>query len=321
MKKLIAVGMRYQNVSNVKGAINAFEDNDRKLPVKLVLEDNPNGLNGQSVAVYHNGFRVAYIRNQDLERYFKEHPRYENTGTVYEVYTNYWAIEPNNDLSIRGLEREIVAEEQKLAKELNEQGKYKQEYKALYTDESIKKETKMNISSSMRDSFFREIKDVAIDLQSGKMGVMSADGISVYVGGSISVNPISDFGIKIPAFAMRVAINDLREGDIIVNGKEYSFFRSANETGGYEVIGLNGEVKLIDSVNNMFFGKNSVLAIKNMFGEGTNPMLMAMMMSGDEGKGFDMKTFALMSMMGGMGGDSQNPMSNQMLMMMAFMGK
>lgn len=178
-----------------------------------------------------------------------------------------------------------------------------------------KEEPKMSINAnSMRDQIFREVKNVAIDIQSGKFGITSSEGISVYDNGGVSVNPITDFGIKVPAFAMRIAVADLVEGDIILSGNDASFFKQAVE-GGYEVVTLNGEVKRVGSVTNLFFGKNTVLAVKNMFGgaSGMNPMMLAMMM-GDNKEGFDMKTFALMSMMGGQNAGDMNPMLMAMML-------
>jgi hypothetical protein len=120
---------------------------------------------------------------------------------------------------------------------------------------------------------------------------------------------------------MRVAINDLKAGDIIVGGSEPTFFVGLVKDGGYEVVTMNGEHKVIGTVTNMFFGKNTVLAVKNMFGEGVNPMMMALMMGDDKkGEGFDMKTFALMSMMGNTAG-KEGGMDSNMLMMMMLMGK
>jgi len=187
---------------------------------------------------------------------------------------------------------------------------------------TVKDENKMFNTNSMRDSFFREVKNVAIDIQSGKFGVVTTDGISVYdaANGGVSVNPITDFGVKVPAFAMRVAITDLKAGDIIVGGSEPSFFVELLKEGGYVVTTMSGERRTVGSVTNMFFGKNTVLAVKNMFGEGVNPMMMALMMGDDKkGEGFDMKTFALMSMMGQNAGNGG--MDSNMLMMMMMMGK
>lgn len=308
MQKLIMVGMRFQDPVDVSRAAANFKTSKEGIPVVLRIEDNPNGIDGKALAVYHNNKRVGFIRNKDLEQAFKTY--YQNEYIATTMCTNYWIIEAVK-LSYADLKT-----------------KYDSGYTASPVPTNAKQvsnpcseiqlnpniETKMNISSNMRDSFFREVKNVAIDFQSGKFGVISSDGISVYAEGGVSVNPITEFGIKVPAFAMRIAVADLKEGDIIINGNESSFFKGLTEN-GYEVVSLNGEVKQVGNVANLFFGKNSVLAVKNMFSGagGMNPMMMALMLG--DGKDFDMKTFAMMSMMGG------GQMDNNMLMMMALMGK
>jgi hypothetical protein len=303
MDKLIAVGMRYCKDSG------ALVDGAKVKTVTLQTEKNSNGVEGYAVKVLYKDKHVAYIRNKDLPELFKTSPKLLDTSLVcygYQItqsYTNYLVLtKSNNNFSeckvsdMESLRKDSMAAlyaNRPLASQINT---------PAYP--SSTKEPKMNISTNMRDAFFREVKNVAIDIQSGKFGVTSTEGISVYVDGGVSVNPITDFGIKIPAYAMRVAVKDLKEGDIVINGNDTSFFKKATDN-GYEVVALNGEVKQVGNVSNLFFGKNSVLAVKNVFGEGTNPMMMAMLFS--EGKDFDMKTFALMSMMGG-GFDGSNGM-------------
>lgn len=283
-----------------------------KPEVEIKHEFNNNGVNGTAYGVYIKGVHVAYIRNQDIPQYdaaasqtpkgcgdkyclVKYTPNYLILQRIVDISKNfsYGFITYNTDASVK-INNEVATQK--------------------YVQDQLNKhsEKQMNIQSNMRDSFFREVKNVAIDVQSGKFGVQSQDGISVYVDGGVSVNPITDFGVKVPAFAMRVAVETLEEGDIIISGQDASFFKQKTEN-GYEVVTLNGEVKQVGQVTNLFFGKNTVLAVKNMFGENTNPMMMAMMMG--DGKDFDMKTFAMMSMMGG------KQMDQNMLMMMMLMNK
>ncbi len=110
---------------------------------------------------------------------------------------------------------------------------------------------------------------------------------------------------------MRTAVDKLVAGDIIVNGDQAQFFVEAVKEGGYKVMSTSGEVSTVGNVKNLFFGANTVLAVKNMFeGSGMNPMMMALMMG--DGK-MDTKTLMLMSMMGGGAMGEMNPM---MLMLM-----
>lgn len=303
------VGMRYQDPNGIRLAKDTY-NKYKTLGVKLVSENNPNGVNGKAIAVYHKGYNIGYIRNKDLSDCFGAILNHY-TYTVTTIHENYWVIETSSTY----IGPTAFCSPAINISQINDKQTYKQEYETQYIQEPIKSEQKMNISSNIRDSFFREMKNVAIDFQSGKFGVVSSDGISVYTDGAVSVNPITEFGIKIPAFAMRIAVADLKDGDIIINGNEYSFFKGLTDQ-GYEVVSLNGEVKQVGSVTNLFFGKNSVLAVKNMFSGSSgnmNPMMMALMLG--DSKEFDMKTFAMMSMMGG------GQVDSNMLMMLALMGK
>ena len=303
--------MRYCDKAAVDKCLKAFKAVGTTMPLDLRLEPNTEAPGGRALAVYNDGDRVGYIRNADLPGAFSN--MVLSCGwkyTLQSVQANYWVLKgkpPALTFTTAQNATGIIAATPTADT-------------ANYTFiNSTKDEKKMINTNSMRDSFFREVKNVAIDIQSGKFGVLSNDGISVYTDGGVSVNPIADFGVKVPAFAMRVAVGDLKAGDIIINGAESTFFKQALKEGGYEVVTLSGEVRQVGSVTNMFFGKNTVLAVKNMFGEGTNPMMMAMMM-GDSKEGFDMKTFALMSMMGN-SGNKEGGMDQNMLMMMMLMGK
>lgn len=315
MEKLIVVGMRYQNTTAVDYIVKAVKKSE-KVPVTLVVESG-GILYGKSLAVYYGSSRVGFIRNADLPEAFESCLNYGYI--VRSCQANYWILEG----------RQLYAKPPSYQQDYNIE-KIQHEYpnalsNQVYTPQelkdkqhpinSTKDEKKMINTNSMRDSFFREVKNVAIDIQSGKFGVVTPEGISVFDNGGISVNPIADFGVKVPAFAMRVPVADLKAGDIIVGGSEPTFFVGLIKEGGYEVVNMSGEHKVIGTVSNMFFGKNSVLAVKNMFGEGTNPMMMAMMM-GDSKEGFDMKTFALMNMMGGSANKEGGGMDQNMLMMM-----
>lgn len=190
-----------------------------------------------------------------------------------------------------------------------------------------KVENKMSFNTAnLKDSFFRELKNIAFDLQSGKLGVITKDGISVYSGDGVSVNPITDMGFTIPAFAMRVAVGDLKEGDILITNGDPVFFKEfikdkdGKNTSGYKTVSLNGTVQEVGNVTNLFFGKNSVLAVKNVFGEGNsdgmNPMMM-LALTGALGDGNSkIDPIMLMAMSGGFGGSSgsMNPMMLALLL-------
>ena len=297
--------MRFQNSEAVSQIIDTVKRGHTPR-VTLKREENSAGVDGYAVAVCVLGEKVGYVRNSDLPGLFKAVESGERLSDVYKVITvrtNYWVLQ-KGELEVASNRTTIPTVDLP-------------HYSTITETSSNTKGNKMNINTnSMRDSFFREVKNVAIDIQSGKFGVVSADGISVYVNGGVSVNPIADMGVKIPAYAMRISIDSLTEGDIILNGNDASFFRAKTEN-GYEVVTLAGEVKQVGQVSNMFFGKNTVLAVKNMFGEGAgmNPLMLAMLMGEDKS---DNKNLMLaMAMSGGMGNlEGMSGMNPLMLMML-----
>jgi hypothetical protein len=291
--KLIAVGMKYQ-----PEAQNFLRSISPKYPVSLTREKNEKGINGVAYAVTAfieggSSIRLGYIR--DIDTPLLDRPSYHNVYEITAIQTNYLVLKPRDNMS-------------------SDNARYMPKYDEI----PDKKETKMN-TSSIRDSFFREVKNAVLDITTGSFGIVTADGISVYKDGAVSVNPLVDMGVKVPAFAMRVDVATLTEGDIILNGNTTYFYKGKTET-GYEVVATNGEVKQVGSVTNLFFGKNTVLAVKNMMaGTGMNPLVMAMMLGGTEGKDFNMKTFAIMSMLGAKSENSG--IDSNMLMMMLMMDK
>jgi hypothetical protein len=318
--KLIVVGMRYTDPKHQRAFNTEYARKKAgKLLVTLSLEGNESGvrdLDGRvkAYAVYCNlpetgSIKLGYIRNKDLPALSFHRPTV--TGYVVTgVQANYLVLTQEAQDSVDDLR--LVSGNNPCKATLYEYGDFNYLGNTQTTNTSNiskqPKETKMN-TASLKDSFFREVKNVVIDIQSGKLGVTSKDGIATFADNQVSVNPIVDFGIKIPAFAMRVEVTNLAEGDIIISGDESTFFKSKTEN-GYEVVTLSGEVRQVGSVSNMFFGKNTVLAVKNMFGEGTNPMMMAMLMgdgfgSGDKGDNKNMMLM-MMAMSGGMGGAADN---------------
>jgi hypothetical protein len=297
--KLIVVGMRYQ-----PEAQNFLRSISPKYPVSIWRESSGNGTTNEvtyAVTAFIEGgssIRLGYIRNIDIP--LLDRPSYLNVYEITSIRTNYLTLKLSDNMSSDSMSSDNAWDVPK------------------YDEIPDKKETKMN-TNSMRDSFFREVKNAVLDITTGSFGIVTADGISVYKDGAVSVNPLVDMGVKVPAFAMRVDVATLTEGDIILNGNTTYFYKGKTET-GYEIVAMNGEVKQVGAVTNLFFGKNTVLAIKNMMaGTGMNPLIMAMMMGDTEGKGFNMKTFALMSMLGA---KSENGgMDSNMLMMMLMMDK
>ena len=303
-RKLVVVGMRH-----IDGASQYVRDYLREGSVVTLKQvDSEHGVDGRAFEVYAPAklSKLGYVRNQDVPLLPDKDPYEIFEYKVTTIRENYLII--NHAHMVNSYES----------------GPYVANITSnsitsdKITKSTIVKETTSMNTQNLRNQIFREVKNVVIDIQTGTLGFQNKDGIATYVDGTISVNPIVDFGVKVPAFAMRVAVKDLKAGDIILQGEDASFYHRETEA-GYEVVTLNGEVRQVGNVSNMFFGANTVLAVKNMFGNsGMNPMMMAMMM-GEEKEGFDMKTFALMSMMGQNQG-TDNGMQ-QMMMMAILMNK
>lgn len=318
--KLIVVGMRF-----ISKAHQTIEKMKLGADVSLHSDKSEDGVDGWCWKVKHQGDLIGYIRNQDIPLL----PPAEDVSQIYgyEVKVsrqNYLVLE--RDQIIARLESRKPSTDAPVSSTFN--GSLQGQIFTAKIDPSQlidtsrlitnkAKEPGMN-TQSLKNQIFREVKNVVLDIQTGALGFQNTEGIATYRDGTVSVNPLVDFAIKVPAFAMRVAVKDLVAGDIIIQGDQASFFHQHTEQ-GYEVVGLSGEIKQVGNVTNMFFGANTVLAVKNMFGSGgMNPMMMAMMM-GEEKEGFDMKTFALMSMMGNQTGDQGN--MQQMMLMAMLMNK
>ena len=351
--QLIVVGMRFHpHYSKSKLTVN-----DRV----VIVKEPSNKTNRNAVAVHflengeslHVGNRIGYIRDADLSQLptkdFNYHGnidlyKYSTMFKITRICTNYLRIDPVEGITtvkpsgtasvLSGVSSGIHntgASNMYIRNPCAEIPLHMKVYQTALdgsfltnTKPQIKEKPKMINTNSMRDSFFKEVKNVALDMQSGKLGIVTKDGITVFTDEGVSVNPITEMGFNIPAFAMRVPVEQLAKGDIIIGSGEPVFFREGSKA-GYLTISTTGVFQEVGIVANMFFGKNTVMAVKNMFGgdsseSGMNPMMLAMMMGSDkEGSGgFDFKKMMMMQMMmgqgnqGGIGG--MNPMMAMMFM-------
>lgn len=312
-RKLVVVGMRH-----IDGASQYVRDYLREGSVVTLKQvDSEHGVDGRAFEVYAPGTprKLGYVRNKDVPLLPDKDPCEIFEYKVTTIRDNYLVI--NHTHIVNNYEDKPYGANIPNIPNITTITNSSITADKITKPNIVKEESSMN-TQNLRNQIFREVKNVVIDIQTGTLGFQNKDGIATYVGGTISVNPIVDFGVKVPAFAMRVAVKDLNAGDIILQGDDASFYHRETEA-GYEVLTLSGEVRQVGNVSNMFFGANTVLAVKNMFGNsGMNPMMMAMMM-GEEKEGFDMKTFALMSMMGQNQG-TDNGMQ-QMMMMAMLMNK
>ena len=302
-KKLIVVGMRFQKgAKELLHKVTSLPNSD----ITLQREPNDKASKGIAVAAYLGNARIGYVREADLDSVRNALAVPDNVDTIRrgysltKIYDNYLVLELTT--FVKNFSQEYAGTFIKNpCAEISLPG-YKDECSIKNPeDNQIKKEIKMNVGQNLRNSFFREITNLVIDLQTNKLAVKTADGIISYDKGTATVNPITDFGIAVPAFAIRTEVSALVAGDLIVTDNETVFFNKKTET-GFEVVTTTGEVKQLTNVANMFFGKNTVMAVKNMFGDtsGMNPLMLAMLMGDGKTTGgkIDAKTFMLMSMMG-----------------------
>jgi hypothetical protein len=204
---------------------------------------------------------------------------------------------------------------------------------------------KMNMPGmdKFMNRMFRKAEGVVWDLMSGKIGVMTEEGISTLEGegddARVSVNLMDDFGVALPAFAQSTPVADVKVGDIIYSGKTRITWVIAVNTdkGNFRVMKPNGESTTWTPPKVSMLGfESGVMVLRSLMsmlpngdkglGQMQNMMLPMMMMSsmndgdGDNDEIMDkMMPMILMSQMnggdgGGMGGMMQNMMMMKMMM-------
>jgi hypothetical protein len=174
------------------------------------------------------------------------------------------------------------------------------------------------------DAFFQEVTDLVLDMSQNppRTGILTADGISTFNAetSQITINPLTDLSLPIPAFALRTPITDLKPGDIVIMpGSKQKRFVVSTADGSVQTMGPAGTETSTKVPDNTLFGAGAVLAVKSMTDatstSSLNPMLMAMLLSNREG-GSSIDPFLLMAMSPAAASAPMNPM-----MMMALMAK
>lgn len=191
--------------------------------------------------------------------------------------------------------------------------------------------------SRLTETMFRRADGVVWDALTGKMGIITDEGIATLEGtgddATININMMSDFGVAIPAYAQSTQKIDVKEGDIIItgagkiswvierketeNGVKYKTMKPSGDTGTWvppkkTIMGMDTGVMVLRSL--MSLSPGGADGLQNM-----QQMLMMMAMMGGgkaNAAAFD-KIMPLMLMGGIQGGAGQNPM--QMMLMMQMM--
>ena len=200
----------------------------------------------------------------------------------------------------------------------------------------------LNSANLMKDLFRRE-ENVYWDLTTGLVGIRTKDGIFTGLeeeDGNIAIqqNVFEDFGMKLPAYSMKVKLSDVKVSDIVAGESIVGFVEKVNES-SLNIRKLNGQLTTgyRPPKVNVTIANGDVRVIRPLFsfgaqegGEGnflaglqSNPILMMMMMNDNTSeKSFD-KIMPLL-LMGGLNG-GQSPFGKdgnmlQMLLMLKMFG-
>lgn len=192
--------------------------------------------------------------------------------------------------------------------------------------------------SNLMDKFFKKVDESVWDLSTGKIGLITKDGIATISGegdsAAISTNPIEQFGIPLPSFARSTALTDVKVGDLIygttaaTKGWVVEIKVSDNTDGSknykFVILTPSGVQHTFTPPKVQLFGiaPNGVMIVQNLLNiTGTdglsdmkNSLLPLIMMGGNLDEIGDMLP---MLMMGGLGGGSGN--AGQMLQTMMMM--
>jgi hypothetical protein len=166
---------------------------------------------------------------------------------------------------------------------------------------------------------FRKAEGVVWDLMSGKIGVVTEEGISTLEGegddARVSVNLMDEFGVALPAFAQSTPVADVKVGDIIYSGKTRITWVIAVNTdkGNFRVMKPNGESTTWTPPKVSMLGfESGVMVLRS---------LMSMLPNGDKGLGQMQNMLMPMMMMGGMSGDGEGNEMMEKMMPLMLMGQ
>lgn len=204
-----------------------------------------------------------------------------------------------------------------------------------------------NMGDKMMNRFFRKVDGVVWDMMTGKIGVVTSEGICTISGegedAQIELNLIDQFGMAVPAFAQNTPVNSVAVGDLIYGDRKVkgwvievieketdagkiTKFRLMTPSGNssmwtpprVSMLGFDSGVMVLRSLMNMLPGGKT--GLDSMTG-----MLMPMMMMGGDLDLDSIMPMMLFSQLGASGnGTDANPMMGnsmmQMMMMQQLMG-
>ncbi len=200
-------------------------------------------------------------------------------------------------------------------------------------------------ADKLMSRFFRKADGVVWDLMTGKIGVITDEGIATLDGtgedATVNINLMDEFGMPLPAFAQSTPKGDVQIGDIIVrsdkNARNIAWVVNKTEDGDkikFRLIKPNGEFANWNPPKVSLMGMDGgIMVLRSLMtmlpngdkglGQMQSMLLPMMMMSGGDlgGDLEKMMPLMLMSQMNGAGGDAGG-MGNMMqtMMLMKMMG-
>jgi len=168
-------------------------------------------------------------------------------------------------------------------------------------------------ADKLMSRFFRKADGVVWDLMTGKIGVITDEGIATLDGtgedATVNINLMDEFGMPLPAFAQSTPKGDVQIGDIIVrsdkNARNIAWVVNKTEDGDkikFRLIKPNGEFANWNPPKVSLMGMDGGIMVLRS--------LMTMLPNGDKGLGQMQSMLLPMMMMGGgdLGGDLEKMM-------------
>lgn len=300
---------KFKNGDNVYITENIVHGTPPSFRKGVVERALPTELNGHSTYVYEV-LDLIDLDNDSSERVYE--------GYLTPLNESEKEIERQQDEMTAKKAKGKSPEAVKAAKRLADKAAEAPLRKAIGKKEStVKKLRKMFLGTSgrtkegkgmfnIKDQLFQKVDYCVYDLRNQRIGVKKNDGESyaVYVPGKDGKKPKIEnciaemFSISVPAFAMRTKLDELKSGDVVLlpcddeDANQVIFYTSHKAGEDVENPTING----IDTENgsrtqhtlpsNPVLPNDSVLAVKNLFGDGLdvgNMLPMLLLMKGDDG--------------------------------------
>jgi hypothetical protein len=180
---------------------------------------------------------------------------------------------------------------------------------------------------------FRRVNGVVWDVMGGGVGLKTDQGIftvsfSETGTPTLNVNPLDDFGLALPGFALQSSLAEINAGDIIVGDTAILGWVVKKNEASLELLDHNGHVKTYVPPKVAIMNTNGVLVVKNLFNltggaEGANnfasQLMPLLLLGGGDAKLEKMLPFLLMTAQAPAAAGTSaaaNPFGNPLMMML-----